>query len=174
MDNNIKYEYLILTHKELLLLYKNNKNFVIFMDNYYKEYLSKIRKSDIQILLKYDKKDYITYNNDYYCILCKDKNNYIGITFLIKNLKNIKIFETLPKKYINYWYIYGTYIEPSYRKKGINMNLLKYFMKKYKINKLMCLIDKNNINSINSYNKIGFKINKYKTPYFNTNWHILN
>ena len=169
---NLNYIIKILTHNELLKLNKHNNQFIKFINEYYKEYVSNIRKRNIHTLLKYDKADYITYNNDYYCILCQYKNTFVGITFFIKNTHNIKLFSSLPKKYINYFYIYGTYITTSHRGKGINSLFLTSFYKNIQFGKLLTLIHNDNKASIKSYESNGFKPYNYKSPYDNTKWYI--
>jgi len=162
---------LVLTHDQLLSMYDSRESFREFISEYCVKYASKIRNiKNARNTLKYDKSDIVTYNNDYYCIVCIDNAKFIGITFAIRNDTNAKIFKTLPRTYIGYWYIYGTYVNEAYRGRGVNNLMFQKLCETTNSAKFLTMIANDNMASIKSYQKLGFKAIKNKTPYANTLW----
>ena len=147
---------------------KNDKKLLQFYLKYLNDYVFKLSKTPKKATLetaidhiKYDKKDYSGHKT----VILKLGNQYVGITNLIVLTGKNSLGKPLNLKK-DALYLYSSYVLPKYRGSGINGLMVKYIKHKSQHN-IYIIIKNDNMSSIKSYTKSGFKKTKTKSHYGN-------
>lgn len=110
---------------ELLKLYRKSPAFRHFMKEYVQDYLQTVRGRviDIETMIRWDKEDIATH---YEVAIAKRGSAFVGISFCIGiGARRKEVFRSVPYERFNY--IYGTWVSPSWRGRGINHELVAMF-----------------------------------------------
>jgi GNAT superfamily N-acetyltransferase len=172
MMDNIKKFYFkekyfkIFNKTELIETVKKDKDYYNFLNEYKKKYIESLSSKfkNINIIDYIKENNAWTFNNDSnaklnYLFFYDDKP--VGITKILTiNIKNdffIEIVKYLKCEYKDIAYIFNTFVSEKYRGKGINKLFIKFIVKNIKKKYLLVVINDDNISSIKSHLKVGFK-----------------
>lgn len=152
--------------KTIITKLKKDKKLLHFYLNYLKNYVFKLSKTYKKATLdtaidhiKYDKKSY----SGHKIVILKMGNQNVAISNLIILNGNNNLGKPLNLKKDSL-YLYSSYVLPKYRYRGINRLMVKYIKYKFK-HDIYIIIKNNNIPSIKSYEKVGFKKTNIKSHY---------
>ncbi len=162
---------LVLTKPEFKELYTFDPKLQEFIKDYVESYASKVRKTTVKTFLTTIQWDKHEYKTDYRIVLAKTNTTYDAITFAIRT-NEYGIFASLPIYYSKRrsWYVYGTWVHPNQRNKGLNKLLLDYIQNHTKASFLLAVIHNTNEASKRSFLKSGFIARPYKSPYSDSQW----
>lgn len=164
---------LVLTKSEFKALYNSDPNLQTFIKDYIDSYASKVRKTTAKTFLTTIQWDKHEYKTDYRILLAKTNTTYDAITFTIRT-NEYGIFNHLPVYYSKRrsWYVYGTWVHPNQRNKGLNKLLLDHIQAYTKASFLLAVIHNTNEASKRSFLKSGFIVRPYKSPYSDSQWYV--
>lgn len=158
----------IYSKKKLIDVLKKNNKLKKFYLNYLNDYVFKLSKTHKKATLetaidhiKYDKNAY----SGHKIIFLKINDVYVGITNLIILNGKKSLGKPLNLKK-NGLYLYSSYVLPKYRGHGINGLMVKYIKHKFQHN-IYIIIKDDNMSSIKSYTKVGFKKINIRSHYGN-------
>lgn len=158
---------------QLILLYDTNEKFQEFYSNYFNDYVLTVKNYRTERNnIKWDHYEYKKNPKNFWVAVYKEDNKYVGITFALKVI-DYGIFKVLPEEMLKrHWYIYGTYISPQYRNKGISKFMTNELIKKINPVGLLTIIEKSNTSSIKSRQNMEFKKLDIPPIYENTDWYL--
>jgi GNAT superfamily N-acetyltransferase len=158
---------------QLVKLYDTDVSFRSFYSRYFSEYLSGIKNTKKERSnLVWDKHEYKKNRSHFWAVISKYEDQYIAITMLLK-VTDYGIFTDLPRSmFIRHWFIYGTYVVPEHRNKGVNKLMFGAIVEKVDPKGLVSIISNTNTPSIKSRESVGFKKIDLKSPYANADWYL--
>ena len=158
---------------QLVKLYDTDESFRSFYSQYFSEYISGIKNTKKERSnLVWEKHEYKKIKTHFWAVLAKYENEYVGITMLLK-VTNYGIFTVLPRSmFVRHWFIYGTYVVPEHRNKGVNKMMFAAIVEKVEPKGMLSIINSSNVPSIKSRESIGFKKIDIKSPYANADWYL--
>lgn len=156
---------------QLMMLYDSNADFRKFYSKYFNEHILTIKEYRTERNnIKWDHHDYKKIPTHFWAAIYKENNEYAGITFLLK-VTNYGLFTVLPKQmFTRHWFVYGTYVSPEYRNKGINKFMLSEIITKLKPKGILSIIADSNIASIRA--NAGFEKLDIPSKYKDTHWYL--
>lgn len=158
---------------QLVKLYDTDETFHNFYSRYFSEYISGIKNTKKERSnIIWEKHEYKKNKSHFWAVLTKYNNEYVGITMLLK-VTDYGIFSKLPRSmFIRHWFIYGTYVVPEQRNKGINKVMFNAVVEKVDPKGVLSIISNTNMASIKSRESVGFKKIVIQSPYANADWYL--
>jgi GNAT superfamily N-acetyltransferase len=158
---------------QLVKLYDTDETFRSFYSNYFGEYISGIKNTKKERSnIVWEKHEYKKIKSHFWAVLSKYEDQYIGITMLLK-VTDYGIFTNLPRSmFVRHWFIYGTYVTPQHRNKGVNKLMFNAIVEKVNPKGVVSIISNTNTPSIKSRESVGFKKIDLQSPYPGADWYL--
>jgi len=157
---------------QLVKLYDTDEKFHAFYSRYFNEYVTGLKSTNERTNLVWEKHEYKKNKAHFWAVIAKHNDEYVGITMLLKVI-DYGFFKGLPSSmFVRHWFIYGTFVLPEERNKGINKLMFNAITEKVNPKGILSIISRTNLPSLTSRQNVGFKKIDIKSPYSNTDWYL--